>query len=179
MVDETLAIDAARGSDADAVEALLDEAAEWQETRGIDLWRPGRFRDEIEQVTSAGDLYVARQDGSIVGCFMLDEGSPRLTRWLMDHGREPERSVVGRLAVKRDVAGRGLGKRLLHAAASIAAGRGIAFLRLECPSDNEGLRRYYRMVGFSEIGTNHEPGPNGESWVSTIFERRHHAPPDV
>ena len=166
-----LAIDRATPSDAERVVDLLDAAARWQKSQGIDLWEPGSFDQDVRGTIAAGDLYTARLDGLIVGCFMLDEGSSRLIQWLTEHGREPTPGVVGRLAVARDVAGQGLGFELLAEADRLASARGIAFLRLECPSHNAGLRRYYLEAGFTYCGDNDRPGPNGERWVSSIFER--------
>jgi ribosomal protein S18 acetylase RimI-like enzyme len=166
-----LVVDRAAPSDTRSVVALLDAAAAWQESRGIDLWTQGQFDDDVHRTIADGDLYVAREDGAIVGCFMLDEGSPRMTDWLVEHGRVPSRGVVGRLAVARDAAGRGLGMELLNAADGLASHRGIPVLRLEFPSENGGLRRYYRRARFSHVGDNDRPGPNGEPWVSSVFER--------
>ena len=100
MVTQGLTIDRSQAADVDGVEALLDEAATWQLGRGIDLWRPGQLGEEVRFTIEAGNLYVARRDGVIVGCFMLDEGSPRLTEWLIEHGREPMSGVVGRVTVR-------------------------------------------------------------------------------
>ncbi len=166
-----LTIDRATLSDAERIVDLLDAAARWQKSQGIDLWEPGSFDQDVRGTIAAGDLYVARRDGAVVGSFMLDEGSSRLTDWLTEHGREPSPGVVGRLAVAREVAGHGLALELLAEADRLAAARGIEFVRLECPSDNEGLRRYYLEAGFTYCGDNDRPGPNGEPWVSSIFER--------
>lgn len=173
QIDRTpeITIDRAAPSDTERIVDLLDAAARWQKSQGIDLWEPGSFDEDVRGTIAAGDLHVAWQNGTVVGCFMLDEGSSRVTRWLAEHGREPTPGVVGRLAVAREVAGRGLGLELLAEADRLAAARGIAFLRLECPSDNEGLRRYYLEAGFTSCGDNDRPGPNGEPWVSSIFER--------
>jgi ribosomal protein S18 acetylase RimI-like enzyme len=128
-------IERARPADLERVVRLLDEAALRQQSRGIDLWHPGTFEDEARATIDAGDLYVARQRGVIVGCFMLDKGSPRFMRWLSEHGRRPDRGVVGRLAVARDEARRGLGLELLREAGRLASQEGVRFLWLECPSD--------------------------------------------
>jgi ribosomal protein S18 acetylase RimI-like enzyme len=168
----TLKIERATPAIAAEVVALLDEAARWQQARRIDLWKPGRFDQDVRQTIANGDLYVGRRNEAIVGCFMLDDGSPRFTRWLVEHDREPSRGVIGRLAVSRELAGQGLGAQLIDEAERIASSQGIASLRLECPSDNDGLRRYYRRAGFSYCGDNDLPGPNGEPWVSSVYERR-------
>jgi ribosomal protein S18 acetylase RimI-like enzyme len=166
-----LTVDRATAADAVAVESLLDAAAEWQQSRGFPMWTPGRFEVEVRQTIADGSLYVGRREAVIVGCFMLDDGSPRMTQWLVEHGRVPGSGTsVGRLAVAREAAGHGLGMKLLDEARTVAARQGFAWLRLDCPAENERLRRYYLEAGFSYCGDNDLSGPNGELWVSSVFE---------
>ena len=167
-----LIVDRARPVDTTAVETVLDAAAEWQQSRGIGQWTPGQFRDEIRDTIENGSLYVARRGSAIIGCFMLDEGSPRMRQWLAEHGREPGSGLnVGRLAVARGASGEGIGVELLNEACTVAARRGVAHLWLDCPAENARLRRYYVDAGFAYLGDNDIPGPNGEPWVSSVFER--------
>jgi protein-tyrosine phosphatase len=169
-----LAVTVAKTSDAIALEALLDAAAAWQQSQGIDQWRPGQFPEEIRLTIANGDLYVARLEGVIVGCFMLEgEVSPLMTRWLIERNRVPaEGAHLGRLAVARESTGRGLGVELLNVACALAAQRGFAYVCLDCPSQNARLRRYYLETGFSYCGDVSTRGPNGEHRVSSVFERQ-------
>jgi ribosomal protein S18 acetylase RimI-like enzyme len=172
VVWSRLVVDRAQPSDATAVEELLDAAAAWQQTHGIRQWTPGLFREEVHRAIADASLYVARREVAVVGCFMLDEGSPRMTQWLIEHGREPRNGLnVGRLAVARQAIGQGLGVELLNAASRLAARQGIAYLWLDCPADNTRLRRFYVEAGFTYCGDNDIFGPNGEPWVSSVFER--------
>lgn len=85
-----LTVEPAEPTDASAVEALLDGAAAWQRSRGIEQWTPGRFGDEVHQTIASGELFVGRRRGAVVGCFMLDpEGLPSV------------RSVVGGAGPRR------------------------------------------------------------------------------
>jgi ribosomal protein S18 acetylase RimI-like enzyme len=166
-----LTVDRARPADAAAVETVLDAAAAWQQSRGIGQWTPGQFGDEVRDTIENGALYVARRDSVIIGCFMLDEGSPRMTQWLIEHGRESRSGLnVGRLAVAPEASGEGLGVKLLDEARTLAAGRGATYLWLDCPAENTRLRRYYVDAGFSYCGDYDIVGPNGEPWVSSVFE---------
>jgi GNAT superfamily N-acetyltransferase len=174
-----LTVDRAQPSDGVAVEALLDAAAEWQQTRGIRQWTPGWFGDEVRETIASGDLYVARRGGVIVGCFMLDTGSHAwMTPWLIERGREPTQAArLGRLVVAREASGQGLGFELLNAASTLAAQRGLGYLRLDCPAENARLRRYYLDAGFFYFGDVETRGPNGERWISSVFERTTGAEP--
>ena len=168
-----LVVARAEASDAVAVEALLDAAAEWQQSRGISQWKPGQFRHEIREAIASGEQYVARRERIVVGSFLLDTGSPSwMSGWLVERRRVPSQGAhVGRLTVAREASGHGLGAELLHAAGAIAAQRGRTYLRLDCPAENARLRRYYLEVGFSYLGDLPIRGPNGEHWVCSVFER--------
>ena len=58
-------------------------------------------RDEVPGAIDSGDLYVARRERRLVGCFLLDPRSPSWMRpWLIEHGREPTQAAhLGKLAV--------------------------------------------------------------------------------
>jgi GNAT superfamily N-acetyltransferase len=170
---QRLTVERAQPADASAVEALLDAAAAWLESRGIDQWKPGRFGEEICQTIASGDLFVARRSGALVGCFLLETEEPSsVTRHLVDqrHGATPG-AYLARLAVTRDAAGRGLGVELLNSACAIAAQLGRDYLRLVCVAGNDRLIRYYLEAGFSYCGDIHSRGSHGEHWVTSLFER--------
>jgi GNAT superfamily N-acetyltransferase len=166
-------VERAQPADAPAVEALLDAAAAWLQSRGIDQWKPGRFSQEVRQSIASGEMFVAHQNGTLVGCFLLETASPpTVARWLIEQRRVPTRGAfLGRLAVARDAAGRGLGVELLNSACAIAAQLGLCYLRLLCVAGNRRLRRYYQEAGFTYCGDIHSRGPNGEHWVTSLFER--------
>jgi GNAT superfamily N-acetyltransferase len=168
-----LTVERAQLADASAVETLLDTTAAWLQSRGIDQWKPGRFGEEVRQTIAAGDLFVARRGGALVGCFLLEtEEPPSVTRWLVEQRRVSSRGAfLARLAVARDAAGRGLGVELLNSACAIAAQLGLSYLRLVCVAGNDRLRRYYMKAGFAYCGDIHTRGPNGEDWVTSLFER--------
>jgi RimJ/RimL family protein N-acetyltransferase len=166
------AIDRATPQDARTVENLLDSVASWMEQEGIDQWTPGRFGKEVREVIDNGDLYVTRQDGSIIGCFMLETACPDwMAPWLTERSYSPSEALyLGRLAVDRNNAGRRLGFQLLRSARQLATDGGFAFLRLNCPSENHRLRRYYLDAGFGVLGEAALAGPAGEDWTCTLFE---------
>jgi RimJ/RimL family protein N-acetyltransferase/predicted GNAT superfamily acetyltransferase len=169
-----IAMTISRASDGDvaSVVTLLDEAAAWQEDRGIDMWRPGTFDAEVREVANAGDLYVARREGGIVGCFMLEAACPAwMATWLIEHNHEPaEAMYLGRLAVAREASGRGVGIELLAEARATATTAGSAFLRLNCPVENGRLRRYYVEAGFDDLGHAELVGPRDQDWTCIVFE---------
>jgi GNAT superfamily N-acetyltransferase len=168
-----LTVERAQSADASAAEALLDAAAAWLQSAGIGQWKPGQFGEEVRQTIASGDLFVARRGGALVGCFLLEiEEPPSVKRRLLDQQRSAAPGAfLARLAVARDAAGRGLGADLLNSACAIAAQLGRGYLRLVCVADNDRLRRYYLEAGFTYCGDIHSRGPNGEHWVTSLFER--------
>lgn len=65
-------------------------------------------------------------------------------------------SAVARLysiAVRPELAGRGLGRQILTACESIVRERGRSALRLEVRSDNEAAIRFYEAAGYARFGT--------------------------
>lgn len=169
-----LTVERAQPADALGAEALLDAAAVWLHSRGVDpQWKPVQFGLEVRQSMAAGELFVGRRDGALVGCFMLEtKVPPAVTHLLVEQGRVPtEGAYLARLAVAPEASGARLGVELLSAACALAAQLGLGYLRLECVAGNERLRRYYLEAGFAHCGDIHKRGPNGEIWVTSLFER--------
>ena len=137
------------------------------------MWTPGQFGDEVRKTLATGELFVARRDRALVGCFLLDPHDPPVfTQWLKEQGRiAPPGAQLGRLAVAREAAGHGLGLELLDAASAITAEFDREYLRLDCPAENQRLKRFYLDAGFTHCGDVRTRGPEGERWVASLFER--------
>jgi len=59
---------------------------------------------------------------------------------------------IHKLAVARRFAGLGVGRAMVEWSADRARARGKRFLRLDCPRDDDVLRRYYERTGFVHRG---------------------------
>ncbi len=70
-----ITIERAQPSDLDTVLDILEEAAGWLISRGIDQWQPGLFRkvrrQSIADQLSRGEVYLAKRDGQAVGTLTL------------------------------------------------------------------------------------------------------------
>ena len=168
-----LTVERAQPADVSATEALLDAAAAWLESCGIDQWKPGQFGEEVRRTIASGEMFVARRGRALVGCFMLETVEPAsVAGGLVDQRRVPTPGAfLARLAVAREAVGCGLGVELLDSACVLAAQLGLGYLRLVCVAGNDRLRRYYREAGFAYCCDIHTRGPNGEHWVTSLFER--------
>ena len=149
-------------ADVDEIVGTLSEAARWLLSRGIRQWPDPFPRERVERLVCRGDVYLARLDGKPVATLALQWADPAF--W----GEQPdEAGYVHALAVRRSHGGRGLGSRLLDWAEAEVVARGREFLRLDCLTENDALRRYYEGQGFE---------PRGEvvvdDFVAMRFERR-------
>ncbi|MFL6139822.1 MAG: GNAT family N-acetyltransferase [Frankiaceae bacterium] len=139
----------ATADDLDAVLAVLDEAAGWLHDRCIDQW-PGRFdRDWLAPALAAGEVQAAVERGRIVGTYALVWADPVVWGDRPDHD---DAGYVHQLAVRRELAGRGVGLLLLAHAGALVADAGRRWLRLDCVAHNRGLRAYYERAGFAHCG---------------------------
>jgi ribosomal protein S18 acetylase RimI-like enzyme len=144
----------AREADAAILLALREAAARWQVRNGIVQWSPGEVGpDEITAQVAAGEWLVLRgQDAG--GNSDRVRAACRLV-WSDQAvcGEQPDDAgYVHGLVIDRAHAGAGLGRRLLDLVAERARGTGRPFLRLDCVEGNPRLRRYYREIGFREVG---------------------------
>jgi ribosomal protein S18 acetylase RimI-like enzyme len=130
---------------------LLEDVADWLESRGIDQWRPGSFRRSVDFYAGSiarKEVHFAFLGDRLVGTLRVLLREPIV--WpeiLVDDG-----VYVFSLAVKRRWAGQGLGRRMLDWAAQHAAARDRRYVRLDCLADNEFLSQYYAKAGFVERG---------------------------
>lgn len=101
-----------------------------------------------------GAFVVARLDGRPVGCGALKS-------------LEPGVGSLKRMWVSRDMRGTGLGRRLLLALESEAAGLGIGLLRLETNGSLHEAQALYRRHGYREV-----PPFNDDPYAHHWFEKR-------
>ena len=63
--------------------------------------------------------------------------------------RESGKTVIGRVAVKKELRGRGLGTRIIDAAEEYAAGKGVSEIRIHSQAQAAG---FYRALGYRDTG---------------------------
>lgn len=125
-------IRAARASDVDALLAIENSVFAIDRLSRVSLRR-------LVSSPSAAAL-VAICDGAVAGyCVVLFRSGSRKAR-------------LYSIAVGRDFAGAGLGRRFLDAAEASALARGCGMLRLEVREDNAGAIRLYESAGYQREG---------------------------
>jgi GNAT superfamily N-acetyltransferase len=151
MPDRALVITRAESRlDLRAAAGILDEAAWWLASRGLPGWRPGSFsrsgtlqRRVLLSAFRSGDLFLGWEGGQAVATVSL--------LWedrLYWPDAAADAGYVHRLAVRRNAAGRGVGRAVLRWAEGQTRSRGKRYLRLNCSARDPGIRSYYERAGF-------------------------------
>ena len=154
----------------DEIETIVDimaEAAAWLQSRGIDQWRIDRERT-IARLRAAMDGPAPEREVYLVWSGAAPVATLALQRE-DDWGdlSDDNALYVHSFAVRRSVAGQGLGRRMLEWAADRAAAAGKTCLRLDCMVENAALRAYYERAGFVHCGDMH-----GTTWSASLYEKR-------
>jgi len=148
MGEPEIAKGAAR--DLPAFVELLEEAGAALWARGVQQWAAGLNRQQLPQLVQqveAGELLLARAGSRLAGgCIVTSLASQFWT------DRPKGAAYLGKLVVAPSAGGAGLGVRIARHAEERARARGLVRLRLDCWDQNPRLRRYYRELGYTELG---------------------------
>jgi GNAT superfamily N-acetyltransferase len=149
-------------ADADAVVAVLHEAASWLDARGASLWRIDELAEAaIAAEVEAGLFWIADVDGVPAGVVRLQAADPDFWPDVPDGTS----LFLHRLAVRRSVAGQGVSTELLRFAVERTRELGLASLRLDCVATRPKLRAIYERFGF----VHHSDRQVGPYFVSRYF----------
>jgi len=152
----------ARPDEAGYVVSVLQDAARWLVSRGIDQWTPDEFTDAlVARWLAIGMIWLAWSRNDAVGTVSLAFQDDPL--WRNVPGAA---AYLHKLAVRRDCAGRGVSRALLRAAEDEAARRGIPAVRLDCWAGNIALRHFYTAAGYTLRAIVAE-----QSWECALFEK--------
>lgn len=141
----------ATAEDADAIAAIHDDTMRWAFAQGFRRAHPldlATLRADALRRIAEHEVYVAAGvDGAAVATLTLTWEDDGL--WSDVPGSA---CYLYAFAVKRGVAGQGVGRAMLRWAEGYVAAMGRSFLRLECDAGNPGLRAYYERAGFTHRG---------------------------
>jgi GNAT superfamily N-acetyltransferase len=148
----------------DDVTSILSEAAEWLMERGIEQW-PNPFPIELVVPSlEQGRTFLALSDGVVAGTITL------LDSYSYWPDSPPDALYVRRVAIRRPFVG--LGRFLMYWAERQALRRNKDYLRLDCYSGNESLRRYYESLGFEFCGEIEVAMSGGLPYKCALYEKR-------
>lgn len=146
-----MTIERATRADLPEVLQVLNEAAAWLHSRGLDQWPDGFGPERIGPMVDRREVWIACDGGRPVGTMTISgEADPDF--WTVAESRQPA-VYVSKLAITRDETGSGLGALLLRWATDYAARIGCEWIRLDAWRTNEGLHAYYQRQGWDHVRT--------------------------
>lgn len=113
--------------------ALVEIEAAWTTTPG---WTREHFEEELASPRSY--LAVHEEEGRVAG--------------YAGYQRIPPEAQVTTVAVRPDLAGRGLGRRLVGHLVESARREGLTRMTLEVSEKNEPALKLYKTAGFKVVG---------------------------
>ncbi len=163
-------------SDLDKIEALYNELNDAL-AEGINYpgWRKGVYpvRDDAKKGLEEGGLFIAKQDGIIVGSIILnhdqEEGYDTVA-WLSE-AKEREVFVIHTLVVHPNYKGQEIGKNLMLFAEDYARQCKMKSIRLDVYEKNIPAIKLYEKCGYQYLQTiDLGLGCYGLDWFK-IFEK--------
>ena len=154
----------AREEDVDLVIEILNEPAEWLQSKGFSTrWSKAQLvRDKFLMQIRQNEVFLAKLGEETVGTVTLQWSDNVF--W---DGASQDAGYAHKFTVRRSYAGRRIGESMLHWAASQASKAGKKYLRLDCLADNNKVRVYYERAGFDHKGDTHPLG-----WRASLYEKR-------
>jgi GNAT superfamily N-acetyltransferase len=128
----------ARTVDIEAVLAILDEAAHWLASRGIQQWLSPFPRVVVERDFESHTVWLASHDGYPIATASTLRRDPMFWGDLTDNAW-----YLHRLAIRRNWAG--AGSQILERIEGQARMSGVGYMRLDCGA---GLQTYYENAGY-------------------------------
>jgi GNAT superfamily N-acetyltransferase len=139
----------AESADVPTVVAILGEATRWLRERNIPTGWPLPYPAEnLHRHVAERELYLVERDSSGAVATVTLQWTD-VPFW---GERPPDSCYLHHFAVRRTVAGQGIGVQVLAWAEELARGRGRTFLRLDCMAADSKLVRYYAAHGFDHVG---------------------------
>ncbi len=136
-----------------AVLRLLDESVAWLRARGLQQWLLWPHeRDTVAAAVFRGEVWLLHTEGGDVAATVTLTAAPRAGTWDAAD-REVSATYVSWLAVRRDLAGRGIGGRVLDWVLLRAYRRGDFLVRTACWPGNPDLAGYLQRHGFRTLWT--------------------------
>jgi ribosomal protein S18 acetylase RimI-like enzyme len=137
------AVRRARVSDTPALTDLVNRAFE-VERFFIDGQRT--TADEIDQLIQSGGFLVLEYEHGICAAILYRGPGEQ-------PGQPPSHAYLGMLSVLPELQGLGLGRRLVQVAEAMAEATGATSMNLRVVNLREELSRWYRSLGYREVGT--------------------------
>jgi ribosomal protein S18 acetylase RimI-like enzyme len=128
--------------------AVIVETVAWLLAKGIDQWQRPLPRAVYDRRQGLGQNYGLFVGGQPAVVLSLLEDDPA---WWTDFPRPGRAFWLATLATANAFRGRELAGEALQAAMADLAGRGVAYLYLDCVHGNGYLEQFYANLGFARL----------------------------
>jgi ribosomal protein S18 acetylase RimI-like enzyme len=164
---DVLVVETATSEDVALAQVLIDGAREWLRSRGIDQWQDAVPDSVLVRDAERGNLFFVRRRSEVAAMVTVYDSDAEV--W----GDDMEPALyVHRLAVGQAHRGAQLGERLLRWVEEQALRHELRAVRLDCATDNPGLRRFYEQLGFQHLRDVTVLAPDGgRTLTSSLYER--------
>ena len=134
---------------------LLNGAAAWLRSRGLDQWPHGFSAERMRPLVERDEVFLVHEGHRPTATVTVSpDGDPDF--WTPTELAEPAH-YIAKLATDRDHAGNGLGALLLRWVVDHAALHGMRWVRLDAWRTNADLHEFYRKSGWTHLRTTSLP----------------------
>lgn len=127
------------------VSEVLTEAANWLDSIGQSMWKAENLTaDVLLKSYQPQEMKLCYEQDQLIGVYILQWYDPLFWAEL-----EPkEAGILHKLAVCREFAGKGYGRKMVESAVQLCREQESSTLRLNCGTFRSRLRNFYEGCGF-------------------------------
>lgn len=127
---------------------VLNDSAGWLNSINQPMWKYEDITSkELLKKYSIDDMKLCYEKEILIGVYILQWYDPLFWASL----QENESGIIHKLAVCREFAGKGYGRKLIQSAELMCKERSIKWLRLNCGTFRDRLRNFYESNGFKMV----------------------------
>lgn len=127
---------------------VLNDSAKWLNSIQQPMWKCEDITSEqLLNKYSIEDMKLCYDNGKLIGVYVLQWYDPLF--W--ENLQKNESGIIHKLAVCREYGNKGYGSKLIQSAESMCKERNIKWLRLNCGTFRDRLRKFYESNGFKMV----------------------------
>ncbi len=135
-------------TDVHIVSEVLIEAAKWLDSIGQSMWKEENITvAELLKRYQPEEMKLCYEKDQLIGVYVLQWYDPLFWGDL----KYKEAGILHKLAVCRDYAGMGYGRKMIESAVQLCKEHGVGTLRLNCGTFRNRLRNFYESCGFELV----------------------------
>ena len=142
-----------KAEELDAILEMTRACGKHMRDNGIDQWDENYpDRERLSNDIQSETLFAYRENGQVLGIVVLNETEdPEYTEVSWSTSADDRNLVVHRLAVDPEHQGKGIARKLMDFAESLAKELGYDAIRLDTFSQNPRNQRFYENRGYKRL----------------------------